>query len=191
MLKDREIQKLKNYQENLKSHIEIEKSNIETILRVSMPHQLSNIKTILWVNLVIIGLSLSVFQKLPFNFGIVFMWISSFIAVILNVIALLGRRYKIYPEIDKMFSYKIYNNKYSRSAMLGEILTTIKSAINNNRDIMSGIAKYMHASLYLTLSSLFFFFVYLGIATFQSKADYGSKTTSAATKTFNTSKTNR
>jgi len=75
--------------------------------------------------------------------------------------------------------------------MLGEILTTIKSAINYNRDIMSGIAKYMHASLYLTLASLFFFFIYLGIATFQLKVNYGSKTTSAATKTINTSKTNR
>jgi len=191
MLKNREMQKLKNYEENLKAHIEIEKSNIETILRVSMPHQLSNIKTILWVNLVIIGLSLSVFQKLPFNFGIVFMWISSFIAVTLNVIALLGRRYKIYPEIDKMFSYNIYDSKYSRSTMLGEILTTIKSAINDNRNIMSGIAKYMHASLYLTLFSLFFFFIYLGIATFQLKGNYGSKTTSAATKTLNASKTNR
>ena len=191
MLKGKEMQKLKNYEENLKSHIEIEKSNIETILRVSMPHQLSNIKTILWVNLVIIGLSLSIFQKLPFNFGIVFMWTSSFIAVTLNVIALLGRRYKIYPEIDKMFAYNLYDKKFSRSIMLGEILTTIKSAINYNRDIMSGIAKYMHASLYLTLASLFFFFIYLGIATFQLKVNYGSKTTSAATKTINTSKTNR
>ena len=191
-IRDKENEKLNKYEENLKSHIEIEKSNIETILRVSMPHQLSNIKTILWVNLVLLGLSLSIFYKLPFNLGIVFMWISSFVAITLNVIALLGRRYKIYPEIDKMYAYKIYDNQYSRSLMLGEILTTIKSAVNSNRNIMAEIAKFMHSSLYLTLASLFFFFVYLGIATFQLKECHnGSQTTATASKTINSTKTNR
>jgi len=173
MIRNKEKEALKIYEDNLHAHIEIEKSNIETILRVSMPHQLSNIKTILWVNLVLIGFSLSIFYKLPFNFGIVFMWISSFIAVILNITALMTNRSKIYPQIDKMFAYNLNDTSTAKSKMLGEILTTLIYAIKENRKIMYNIAQFMHYSLYFTITSLFFFFIYLGIVLLQLKDMYG------------------
>ena len=190
-IRDKNLNTLKDYEDNLKSHIEIEKSNIETILRTSMPHQLSNIKTILWVNLVIIGFSLSISYKMPFNFGLLFMWITSFSAVTLNVIALLKKRYKIYPEIDKMFAYNLSPTSNAKAKMLGEILTTIKYSIDENRKIMLYIADLMHKSLYLTLASLFFFFVYLGIATYQIKRSDDGKKTTATTKTFHTNKVSK
>ena len=166
-IREKELMKLKIYEDNLKSHIDLEKSNLETILRVSMPNQLSNIKTIIWINLVIIGLSLSILNKLPLNFGIIFMWICSFGAVALNITALLGKRYKTYPLLDEMTAYKLPDNKYSKSNMLGQILVNIKYAIDENSKVLVWISNFMHISLYMTISSLFFFFLYLGIATFQ------------------------
>ena len=170
-LREKELEKLKTYEKNLQSHIELEKSNLETILRVSMPNQLSNIKTILWINLVIIGLSLSIFYKLPFNMGVMFIWIFSFASIALNNIALLGKRYKIYPLLDINYTYDLYDNKQSRTITLGQILSNIKYAIDENLNVLSWISKFMHISLYLTLCSIFSFFVYIGIATFQLKED--------------------
>ena len=168
-IREKELQALKRYEQNLKVHLDLEKSTLETILRVSMPHQLSNMKTILWINLLMIGLSLQLLEKFNFNLFLFIFWFFSFIAVTLIVIAMLQRRYKYYAEIyDPEFAYKLNDNlPTSHSKMLGEALITVIDAIKNNREIMAYLAKYMHASLWFTLGAVLSFLLYSGFGLYQ------------------------
>lgn len=164
--KGKEVQ---DYEHNLKLFLNSKQSEIETILRVSMPHQLSNMKTILWLNFLLVGFSLHLLQGTKPSMFYLSFFIASFISTCSIVIALLNRRYKHYGtigDIDYMSKY-IPDNEWAKSTAIAALIKHTDDAINANKAIMKYLAKYMHFATWTTLAAiaLFILSVYTQIYT--------------------------
>lgn len=148
-----------NYEHNLKLHLNSKQSELETVLRVSMPHQLINMKTILWLNFLLIGFSFHLLQKSTLSILYICFFITAFASVCSIVTALLNRRYKHYGvigDIDYM-STDIPDNEWSKSAAIMAILKHADDAVIENKKIMNYLSRYMHFSSWSTLLAIFFF----------------------------------
>ena len=73
MDKDLEV---KNYEHNLTMHYEAKRKELDIQLSSSMPGQMSTIKTILWINFLLIGLMMQFIKKFPLPDVIVGFFIS-------------------------------------------------------------------------------------------------------------------
>ncbi len=167
-IRDNKKYKLKkeveDYEHNLKLFLSSKQSELETLLRVSMPHQLTSMKTILWLNFLLIGFSFHLMNETTFSVYYIPFFTISFISICFVIIALLKRRYKHYGvigDIDYM-SKDIVNNEWSKSAATMAILTHADIAVIENKEIMKSLSRYMHCSLWSTLLAIFFFVIAVG-----------------------------
>ena len=162
--KERENKKseelLKNYEHNLKLHQESKRKILDIILLSSMPHQVHNIKTIVWMNLLFLGLSIQIFKNMEQGFIHIVFYGTILLSISLMLVALLRNRYKWYGGYDDIeYSHTIYDNKYSKSDMLGTLLKNDDIAITKNREIMKNTSGFMRGALMST---------FLGFALFAS-----------------------
>ncbi|MDQ7084419.1 MAG: hypothetical protein Q9M36_05605 [Sulfurovum sp.] len=65
MTQDLEYLKKENNEHNLKLHYEALRKELDIVLTSSIPQQLANMKTLLWVNFIMIGLILQTIKKFP------------------------------------------------------------------------------------------------------------------------------
>jgi len=150
--------KLAIFEENLKLHQESKRNILNIMLSTSMPHQVHNIKTILWMNLLFIGLSSQIFKNIELNYFHVLFYSFIAISIILMIVALLKNRYKWYGGYDDInYAHDIYDNKFSKSDMLGTLLKNDDIAINENRKIMKNTAWYMNYALKSTFVAFLLF----------------------------------
>ena len=158
------MNKVTNFEDNLKLHQESKRKILDIMLSSSMPHQVQNIKTILWMNLLFIGLSSQIFKNIEFNYIHVAFYGFISLSILLMIIALLKNRYKWYGGYDDInYAHNIYDNKFSKSDMIGTLLKNDDIAITKNREIMKNTAWYMNLSLKSTLVS---FVLFLSIITY-------------------------
>lgn len=170
------MNKLKNLEENLKLHQESKRKILDIMLSSSMPHQVQNIKTILWMNLLFIGLSSQIFKNIEFNYIHVAFYGFISLSILLMLIALLKNRYKWYGGYDDVdYAHNIYDNKFSKSDMLGTLLKNDDIAITKNREIMKNTAWYMNNSLKSTLVSFVLFLFILIYSVSQSHTKGGNE----------------
>ena len=168
---DKEVQ---DYTYNLELHLRSKMSTLETILRVSMPHQLTNMRTILWINLLLVGFSFHMISQYGTNLWIFLFWIASSIAAILIVLAMLQRRVKYYGDLEDLdfMADKIdYRSPYARAEALSVLLNMVDGAIKENVNIMGYLAKWMHSALWASLIALVFFISYSGSAIYHKEFD--------------------
>ena len=144
-----------DYESNLKLHLDAAQSELRIILSSSMQNQVNNIKTILWINMLFIAISIQLPKELELS---IYTFVSFYSLVILSValllIALLIKRYKYYGTIETDYAAKIYNSKFQTMDMLATLLGTTQQAIQKNKDIMKHISEYMHLATWLTFLSL-------------------------------------
>jgi hypothetical protein len=150
--KELDEKKIKIYEDNLKLHYESYRKHLDIQLSTSMPHQIGNIKTILWVNLLFIGLSVQALKDEHFSQVHLLFYVPVTLSIILMLIALLQRRTKWYGTYDNIdYAYEIDNSKYATSKMIGTLLANVRTAVEENRKIMRYISRYMHAAMWTTL----------------------------------------
>ena len=156
------MNKVTNFEDNLKLHQESKRKILDIMLSSSMPHQVQNIKTILWMNLLFIGLSSQIFKNIEFNYIHVAFYGFISLSILLMLIALLKNRYKWYGGFDDInYAHDIYDNKFSKSDMIGTLLKNDDIAITKNSEIMKNTAWYMNLSLKSTLVSFVLFLLIL------------------------------
>jgi hypothetical protein len=142
----------KMYEDNLKLHYESYRKHLDIQLSTSMPHQINNIKTILWINVLFIGLSVQILKDVKFELFHMVFYLPVSISVLLMLLALLQRRNKWYGTYDHVdYAYDIDDSKYSTSKMIGTLMKNVREAIHGNQSIMRYISKYMHSALWTTV----------------------------------------
>ena len=153
------------YEENLKLHLDTKKNTLDVILRVSMPLQLNTMKTILWINIVLIGILLS-FSKV-FGFDSLAMLSISlyFLSIILIIFAFTQKRYKYYGDIndiDYMYSLN-YKSKFAKQNGIINVMLFIDNAIQKNKDIMNYLALLVHLAVISTFFGIVSHCLYIGL----------------------------
>ena len=164
---EREIgkQKFENYEKNLKVHYESYRKHLDIQLATSMPHQMNVMKTILWVDLLMLGLFVQVVKDTSFSLVHLLFYVPVSISVSLVIIALLKRRYKYYgTHTDMDLSIKLYDEEFAVTDMLGTLIKNCSEAIDKNAEIMADIAKFMHTALWSTLLSTLMFILVFALA---------------------------
>lgn len=170
--KDISKKKLESYEDNLKIHYEACRKDLDIQLTSSMPQQMNIIKTILWINLLLFGLSIQILKDVKFNFAydnIVYLifYIATFISIILMIAALLKRNPKWYGAYENIgYSYELYDEKYAKSDMLGTLLKNARTAFEENRKVMKEIADVLHYALWGTYIAILGF---IGIIVIHAK----------------------
>lgn len=145
---------LSDYEDNLKLHYEARRKDLDIQLSSSMPQQLNIIKTILWINLLLLGVSVQFLKGASFHWAHLVFYVPVSISVFLMLAALLQRRvkwYGAYEDID--LAHNLYGDKYAKSDMIGTMLQNAQKAYEGNRTIMRDLSKYMHGALWTTLLS--------------------------------------
>lgn len=158
------MDKNQTYKSNLKLHQESKRKILDIILSSSMPHQLQNIKTILWVNLLFIGLSVQIFKEISFSWYQLLFYVPVVVSVALLLVAMLSKRYKWYGGYDDIdYAYDIYDNENADTKMIATLLKNDDIAIKENKKIMRYLARLMHLALWSTFAAFVAFLIIIAL----------------------------
>lgn len=153
---------VENYEHNLTMHYETKRKELDILLTSSMPNQLSNIKTLLWFNVV----SMALFFKMFLSIGHTekgYLILAS-TSIIIAIYAMLVGREKDYgspEELDLASKYK--DTRWTKSQFIIDMLNTTQKSIAFNREMVILRAKLMNLSTILTFISTVYLLILLFI----------------------------
>lgn len=146
-----------NYEVNLKLHYEAKRKELDILLTSSMPTQLSTIKTLLWMNIVMIGLMMQIFRSIPLTALAKGFFLLSIVSICITLAAMLIKRVKSYGVIDDiLYSRNLDDTKWTISQGLIDVLAAAHSSIVDNRAVIESRAKLMHIATWFTFLSILF-----------------------------------
>lgn len=152
--KDRSIL---DYEHNINMHYEAKRKELDILLTSSMPQQLSTMKTLLWINIIMMGAILHFVEKFPLPDSIIGFLFLSLCGVLSVMGAILIGRTKSYgvPD-DVLYMHHYKDNEWTISQATTDLLKMAAVAIEENRKVLVSRAKLMHlATVFTTVSILF------------------------------------
>lgn len=156
-MKDLEVE---NYEHNIKMHYEAKRKELDILLTSSLPQQLSNMKTLLWVNFLMIALMLQFIEKFPLPDTIVGFFFLSLCGIFSVLIAMLTNRKRFHGvPTDRLLMSTYEDNDWTISRATLHMLDAADDAVKNNRKVLLERAKLMHLSTLFTSVSIFFIIV--------------------------------
>lgn len=143
---------VKNYEHNLTMHYETKRKELDTLLTSSMPNQLSNIKTLLWFNVVSMAIFFKLFVTIEHIHKGYLILVS--VSILIAIVAMLVGREKDYgsPE-DLTLSSTYDDNDWTKSQFILDMLNVTQTSIEFNRVMVSARAKLMNLSTNFTFVS--------------------------------------
>lgn len=148
-------QEVSNYTNNLKMHLELRRKDLDIMLTSSMPLQFSHMKTLLWLNLLIIGLILNFTQHLNLSDLIVTTLLFAVLAIVVVMTAWLTNRDRSYgspSEPDLMSRYE--DNDWTQAKATLDMIGLVDSSIKENAKVLTNRGKLMHLSAISTLCAI-------------------------------------
>jgi hypothetical protein len=150
---------VQNYETNLKLHYEAKRKELDILLTSSIPQQLSNMKTLLWVNFLMIALMLQLLKKFPLPDIVIGFFILSLASILTVLVAMLTNRSKSYGVPNDIFQMSKYtDNQWTVSQATLDMMGTIHTSIQENRQVITNRGRLMHLSTWFTLLTIFFAF---------------------------------
>ncbi|EFU69155.1 conserved hypothetical protein [Aliarcobacter butzleri JV22] len=159
-MNEQEKLEVESYEHNLKLHYEAKRKELDILLSNSIPNQLANMKTILWINFLLIGLMLQFIKNFPLFDTIIGFFLLSVLAIFTVLIAMLSNRTKSYgvnDNLEMMSTYK--TDQWTKSQALIDMLHTLQKAILDNRRVLINRGKLMYIATWFTLFSIFFIII--------------------------------
>ena len=151
---------VENYEHNLKIHYEMKRKELDTLLTSSMPGQLSNIKTILWFNVVVLALFLKIYEDNILDLLSNGYLLITGVALLIALVAMLIGREKDYGAPEEMDLVNQYaDNEWTKSQFLIDMLNTTQSSIKFNRSMVTKRAKLMNLATIFTVVSTIYFLI--------------------------------
>ncbi len=164
--KDRDVL---DYEYNLKMHYEAKRKELDILLTSSMPHQLNNMKTLLWINFILVGIMLQFIKKFPLLDILIVSFFMSIVAIVIVLLAMLTNRYKEYGVPDDVLHMHQYNDsEWCISQATLDMIATVDDSIKKNRNVLNKRGNMMHLSTWFTLFAILFallFFILKHIST--------------------------
>ncbi|QKF72755.1 putative membrane protein [Aliarcobacter faecis] len=159
-MNENEKLEVESYEHNLKLHYEAKRKELDILLANSLPNQLSNMKTILWINILMIGLITQFIKKFPLSNTFIAFFIFSSLSIVVVLIAMLSNRTKSYGVNDDLeMMNKIKVNQWTKSQGLIDMLHALQESIIDNRKVLVNRGKLMHIATWFTLFSIFFIII--------------------------------
>ena len=163
-MKDKNDLEVNNYEHNTKMHYEALRKELDIVLTSSIPQQLSNIKTLLWVNFIMIGLVSQFIKKFPLHDIIIGFYLFSIIAIILVMVAMLTNRISAYGvPIDITYMSRLKDTEWTISEATMQMMRAIRDDLDLNYMVIQNRAKLMHLSTWYTLLAILFVMIAFSI----------------------------
>lgn len=149
---------VKKYEKSLLIHYEAKRKELEILLTSSIRDQLANMKTVLWINLLMIGLMFQFIDKFPLPKTIIGFFILSVSALICILIAMLFKRTKSYgvPEDLELINEYDSTDDWINFRVIKDFMYALQESIKENRAIIIYRAKFMYIATWFTFFSLAF-----------------------------------
>jgi len=123
---------VENYEHNLKLHLASENRVLDALTRTVMPNQISIIKTILWVNFLMLGIIAQLYHS-SWNQSIMgFVVLAVFSIVICLVAMAFFRDIQLGGLSDLRAMSKYKDDKWTKSQALFDFLSSTRAAIDSN-----------------------------------------------------------
>lgn len=157
MISDEQIE---NREKNLKLHYEAMRKDLDITLSTMIPTQKNLMKTIMWVNAIILGLILNNFQKLQYAYFMIPSFAFSAFAFGLILYSLKKGRSKSLGHIDTKEIESIAQNRFETIIGLQKLIVATEKALNQNSEIITNRGKKIADSITFTLLSVSIIFIY-------------------------------
>lgn len=157
MITDEQIE---NREKNLKLHYEAMRKDLDITLSTMIPTQKNLMKTIMWVNAIILGLILNNFQKLQYVYFMIPSFAFSAFAFGLILYALKKGRSKSLGHIDTKEIESITQNRFEAIIGLQKLIVATEKALNQNSEIITNRGKKIADAITFTLLSVSIIFIY-------------------------------
>lgn len=157
MITDEQIE---NREKNLKIHYEAMRKDLDITLSTMIPTQKNLMKTIMWVDAIVLGLIVNNFQKIKCAFFMIPSFIFSAIAFGLILYSLKEGRSKTLGHIDTKELEGIKQDRFEAIIGLQKLIVATEKAINQNSEIIKNRGKKIADAINFTLLSVSLIFVY-------------------------------
>lgn len=155
---DEKKREIENTEHNLRLHYETEKSALESMLRAVIPTQQSNIKTVLWMNFLILGVITNVDKNSWYSINTAILVTSGF-AITVCLYALIALRTKHLGTLPTSnILDNLEENEWKKVAGLQYTLKCIEEALDNNiryqtksSDLTAGATAFTLISMILVI----------------------------------------
>ena len=145
---------ISDYEHNLRLHLDSKRKDLDILLTSVMPGQVNHIKTIVWINLIYMGIAFKLFDEIVFHTVYLVSYAFSAIAVIIVLSSLLQKRYIRLAGIDDMNRMaKIEDGKYAKVHGLNVVLSSTCRANERNKVVTTHYSKYLFYGTLCTFMS--------------------------------------
>ncbi len=144
-----------DYEDNLKLHYEAVRKELDILIGSTMPHQFNVIKTLLWLNIVFIGISIKIMEDGASLWFTVPFFIVSAGSIFSSLIGMRSGRYVHYGVPGKVsFMSKTPDGRWAKSNGLVSMLYEAQRAVRYNGINIIRRSKLIRQSSGLTLLTL-------------------------------------
>jgi len=157
MITDEQIE---NREKNLKLHYEAMRKDLDILLTSMIPTQKNLMKTIMWINAIVLGLILNNFLKFKYAFFMIPSFAFSAMAFGLILYSLKKGRSKTLGHINTLEMENINQNRFEAIVGLQKLIVAIEKAIKSNSVIIEKRGKKISDSVNFTLASIGLILVY-------------------------------
>lgn len=155
-------EQIENREKNLKLHYEAMRKDLDITLSTMIPTQKNLMKTIMWVNAIILGFIVKYFQDIECAYFMIPSFVFSAIAFGMILSSLKKGRSKTLGYIDTKEIENIKQDRFEGIIGLQKLIVATEKAIQNNSFIIEKRGKNIADAINFTLFSVCLIFVYSG-----------------------------
>jgi hypothetical protein len=163
---EKELKEIDSYEANLKLHYESVKNELDTLIRSTIPLQMSLIKTVLWFNIVLFGLTLQIIKE----FGVVYPFFATaaFLATCISIsIALkamiMGRKVHYGNYLKRTYMMSIPDDKWTKINGLHRMFYDVSRAVRYNGIVLIKRKRYIREAMLISVVSMIYFGILVSI----------------------------
>lgn len=183
--KEKEKLEIEAYEANLKLHYESVKNELDTLIRSSIPLQMSTIKTILWFNIVLLGLSLQIIDKFGSFSGryTIILLVAACLAIGTALKAMMtGKKIHYGNYLKRTYMMDIPSNKWEKVNGLYRLFHDVSRAVRYNGIVLIRRKRYIRWAMIFSIITMIYFVLLVYINFLEGKFN-GNQTTTTATTT--------
>ena len=145
---------VENYEHNLEKLYEAKQNENNILLTSSIPIQLTQMKTLLWINFAFIGFMFQIinnFNLSQLHIAFLIFSICAIYAILFSMLRGDKKAYGVNDDIDIMNSYE--DNEWTKSQVMIDMISSLQVSLEYNRKILSKRGKLLQFAKYFTLLS--------------------------------------
>lgn len=156
------IKKIEAYEHNLLIQFNSRRKDLDILLTTVMPGQINHIKTILWVNILFIGIGAKLFEHIDFLDAYLISYLFSLSSILILLYSLISHRSIFLGGMKDIATMShIRDDEYIKVNGIIKALEATCSAENKNVAIIKHYASALYNSTVLTILSFLTFIVML------------------------------